>query len=278
MNYQPNTAARALRYGKNFSIGILFASLRDRIYAELMGCLQRSLAARGYTCIFAFWENETEMEQAYRVVQQHGVDGIITCDYRPEWLNGNTPVVAYGKYDSIDSIYINYESAWEEAANYLRGLGHRRIGYIGLLNRDRHKVYMAIIKKLGLAHDPSWVFAGDGYPESGVAGMRQLMKLKKGPTAILCHNDSVAMAAMATAMQNGFNVAKDFSFIGFDNILEAAHCYPALTTFDTHLAAKSELMVDTVLKRIENPDTEQVAVSLKPKFIIRDSCDKPKGE
>ena len=271
LGFQPNLQAQRLRSGKTRTVGILFASFRDRIIGDVMMELYRRLLKSGYTSIFAIWEKASEIEQAYKNVIRNQVDGIITCDYHPEWIQEKIPVVVYGKqYPETDCISIDYSTAFSEAAEYLCSLGHSRFGYIGC-SSERYKNYAAVMDKYGLA-DSDYVFDRMGYPENGIKGMQFFLRMEKPPTAIFCHNDSVALSAMAEAQRNGLEIGSDISIIGIDNTLESGFSYPALTTIDTFIGQKAGIMVDLLLERFGAPEKKAVSLTLKSKLIIRKSC------
>ena len=271
LGFQPNLQAQRLRSGKTRTVGILFASFRDRIIGDVMMELYRRLLKSGYTSIFAIWEKASEIEQAYKNVIRNQVDGIITCDYHPEWIQEKIPVVVYGKqYPETDCISIDYSTAFSEAAEYLCSLGHSRFGYIGC-HGERYENYAAVMDKYGLA-DSDYVFDGMGYPENGIKGMQFFLRMEKPPTAIFCHNDSAALSAMAEAQRNGLEIGSDISIIGIDNTLESGFSYPALTTIDTFIGQKAGIMVDLLLERFGAPEKEAVSLTLKSKLIIRKSC------
>lgn len=271
LGFQPNLQAQRLRSGKTRTVGILFASFRDRIIGDIMMELYRRLLKSGYTSIFAIWEKASEIEQAYKNVIRNQVDGIITCDYHPEWIQEKIPVVVYGKqYPETDCISIDYSTAFSEAAEYLCSLGHSRFGYIGC-HGERYENYAAVMDKYGLA-DSDYVFDGMGYPENGIKGMQFFLRMEKPPTAIFCHNDSVALSAMAEAQRNGLEIGSDISIIGIDNTLESGFSYPTLTTIDTFIGQKAGIMVDLLLERFGAPEKKAVSLTLKSKLIIRKSC------
>ena len=271
LGFQPNLQAQRLRSGKTRTVGILFASFRDRIIGDVMMELYRRLLKSGYTSIFAIWERASEIEQAYKNVIRNQVDGIMTCDYHPEWIQEKIPVVVYGKqYPETDCISIDYSTAFSEAAEYLCSLGHSRFGYIGC-HGERYENYAAVMDKYGLA-DSDYVFDGMGYPENGIKGMQFFLRMEKPPTAIFCHNDSVALSAMAEAQRNGLEIGSDISIIGIDNTLESGFSYPALTTIDTFIGQKAGIMVDLLLERFGAPEKKAVSLTLKSKLIIRKSC------
>ena len=258
LGFQPNLQAQRLRSGKTRTVGILFASFRDRIIGDVMMELYRRLLKSGYTSIFAIWEKASEIEQAYKNVIRNQVDGIITCDYHPEWIQEKIPVVVYGKqYPETDCISIDYSTAFSEAAEYLCSLGHSRFGYIGC-HGERYENYAAVMDKYGLA-DSDYVFDGMGYPENGIKGMQFFLRMEKPPTAIFCHNDSIALSAMAEAQRNGLEIGSDISIIGIDNTLESGFSYPALTTIDTFIGQKAGIMVDLLLERFGAPEKKAVS-------------------
>ena len=259
LGFQPNLQAQRLRSGKTRTVGILFASFRDRIIGDVMMELYRRLLKSGYTSIFAIWEKASEIEQAYKNVIRNQVDGIITCDYHPEWIQEKIPVVVYGKqYPETDCISIDYSTAFSEAAEYLCSLGHSRFGYIGC-HGERYENYAAVMDKYGLA-DSDYVFDGMGYPENGIKGMQFFLRMEKPPTA------------MAEAQRNGLEIGSDISIIGIDNTLESGFSYPALTTIDTFIGQKAGIMVDLLLERFGAPEKKAVSLTLKSKLIIRKSC------
>ena len=271
LGYQPNVQARGLRLGKTCTVGILLASFRDRIIGDIMIELYRALLSKGYTSIISIWEKEEEIEQAYRNVVRNNVDGIITCDYHPEWFREPVPTVIYGRTEpGIDSLSIDYEPAFNEAVDYLHSLGHSRIGYIGSRNK-RHEAYALAMKRYGRPNR-NYFFDGMGFPENGIRGMQYFLSLKERPTALLCHNDSVALSAMAEAQRRGLKIGSDISIIGADNTLESAFSCPSLTTIDTFITGKAGMMVDMLVDRIEHPEKKTVSAVLKSRLVVRESC------
>ena len=83
MDYKPNLAAKALVSRKHYTVGMLFYSVKDRCYSEIMAAAQQKLAEKGYASLFAFWE-DSDFMSAFNMLADHGVDGIITNFHLPE--------------------------------------------------------------------------------------------------------------------------------------------------------------------------------------------------
>ena len=269
LGYQPNLQARRLRQGRTRTVGILFASFRDRIIGDLTLGIHRGLIRRGYTSILCIWESGEETAAAYRNAVANRVDGVITCDYHREWLPEGLPVMVYGDAPKdIDCVRIKYGPAFSEALSHLSALGHRRFGFIGPKG-PRHTELLTAMAAAGLPEPVCHV--GPGYMETGAKGMADFASRGDCPTAVFCQNDGVAMAACGEAARRGLVVGRDISVVGLDDILESRLVFPALATIDTFVADKADRMVEMLLARIANPASPSVRLEMTAKFVPRAS-------
>ncbi len=60
--------------------------------------------------------------------------------------------------------------------------------------------------------------------------MTSLIQEKRVPSAIFAASDSIAIGAMRALAENGYQIPKDVSIVGFDDISSAAYTTPPLTT------------------------------------------------
>jgi len=65
-------------------------------------------------------------------------------------------------------------------------------------------------------------------PASGPAAADAV--LAAGATAVVCHNDMLALGLMRRLAERGRAVPGDVSVVGFDNVFGADFCHPSLTT------------------------------------------------
>jgi LacI family transcriptional regulator len=88
----------------------------------------------------------------------------------------------------------------------------------------------------------------------------------------VCFNDAVAFGAMIALRKRGIEPGRDFAVMGFDDIVEAAHYVPPLTSVSVDTAGLGERAAHVVLKMIQSRSTRAEdhfgAVSL----VVRDSC------
>lgn len=125
-----------------------------------------------------------------------------------------------------------------EAARYLIGLGHRRIGYIVSRSatsnhRERFDAYREALAEAGIGFDPALAVSGiegGGEMEFGFRAMRELLSRGKPFTALMATNDEIALGAISAAREAGLRIPADLSVIGFDDNAFSAFIDPPLTT------------------------------------------------
>ena len=64
----------------------------------------------------------------------------------------------------------------------------------------------------------------------GAAALAAMMDRLDPPTGIVCFNDIVAVGAILALARRGLRAGADIAVVGFDDIAEAAHMAPALTS------------------------------------------------
>jgi LacI family transcriptional regulator len=276
LNYRPNMSAKGLRNQKQYTIGIIMPALNAKFYGEIACRIQRQLTQKGYVGIFAFWETLEEVKNTYNTIFARGVDGIITWEYHECLKTEKIPAVVYeAPIPGYDYVCLDYEYFSRKAVAYLAGLGHRRIGYLGGQADFRYKYYREALSDHCLDYNPAWAFDCKCTLADGAYGMNHIrMTSNELPSAIITQNDSIAMGAIYTAVTSGLRVPEDISFLGCDDIPEAAYYLPPLTTFDNKLDSLAEALVDSMLKRLDFPDAERQEVTIRPELIIRKSCSK----
>jgi LacI family transcriptional regulator len=123
----------------------------------------------------------------------------------------------------------------EMATEHLLALGHRRIALIGgspaiSTGRERLAGYLKAHEARGLPVDRALILACDTNRRGGMAAIQQALALESPPTAAACFADIIAFGVMLELSRQGLEPGRDFSVIGFDDVIEAACGSPPLTT------------------------------------------------
>ncbi|HOV64194.1 MAG: LacI family DNA-binding transcriptional regulator [Spirochaetales bacterium] len=165
------------------------------------------------------------------------------------------------------------------AVQYLIGLGHRKIGYIGstqqkyqVFNEHRYQGFLDALNQANIKVNEDFVIDTHLTTADGYASMREMIERKTLPTAIFCGNDTVALGVMKALSENGISVPDDISIIGFDNIEMAAYSRPALTTISIPTKELGRLAVKIMLDKLETGRDYPVKVYIPFSLIERESC------
>lgn len=168
------------------------------------------------------------------------------------------------------------------AMRYLASLGHRDVAVLDGDRRrrssvDRHESFLRGMNEYGLRSRPEWMRFGDTgirmSKEGGYADMRAIMEESDTlPTAICCHNDSVAFGVYQALAERGVRVGQDISVLGIDGHPLSGLQPPPLTTycFDFHGMLAS--LVQRMIRTLEGDAEQPRDVVFTSTFLERQSC------
>ena len=238
LGYVPNLAARSLATRRSGLVGVLVESLVDPLTAGLVEALDRELQRAGYRVALAFaGQSAAETSIRIRGLLAQGMDGLLVLDEEalsPEdtkafRARGMPWLVLDAKRDQGRDV-IGRRAGAALACRYLLSLGHQRIG---VLAAERSGVDAALREALAgtaavaLAMEPAENRSRD---DSLRDALTDLVDRPDPATAIICHSDSQAMAALRECYASGLSVPHQISIVGFGDTELAKHTWPSLTT------------------------------------------------
>lgn len=194
--------------------------------------------------------------------------------------DADMPFVIVDPVDTRDHKTVSVGSSnWagaRTATEYLLGLGHRRIAWIGGPEasdaaRDRLYGYEAALDAAGLELDPQLIRSDRFDVAPGARHARELLALAVPPTAIMAADDEMAVGVLAAAHALGVRVPEQLSVVGFDDTPQAAWTTPPLTTVHQHLDGMGRMAVETVLGMVDGRRPASRHVELATSLTVRDS-------
>lgn len=291
LGYVGNVPARSLAGGSSRVIGLLVDNLNTSYMGEIIRGIDDALEANNYDLMLYTTHRRKTKESAYVTkLTRNLADGLLLVLPRNERAYLETlhqrkfphVLVDYQGYNQhVPSVITTNRKGAYDATTYLINLGHRRIGFItGMMEfgcaQERLAGYQAALKDHGITPDPDLVSKGDFLQPQGYHCAQQLLSLATPPTALFVSNDVMAFGAMEAARERGLHLPTDLSIIGFDDIPQAAHVHPTLSTVRQPLEEMGRSAAILLLKYIANPLAEVERVELPTKLIIRESCQVPR--
>ena len=147
------------------------------------------------------------------------------------------PTVLYDNHVSanpkVTYIGTNNQEGMDLAVQYLKRLGHTKIGYLSYelhayIYQRRYYAFLQALMENGLPSDPS--LGGSAHHISECLTEHLPRLLKEGCTAIVCSHDNLANSVMTHCRELGLKVPWDVSILGFDDIPLCRYTIPPLTT------------------------------------------------
>jgi LacI family transcriptional regulator, galactose operon repressor len=289
LGYHASLVGQSLRSRRTKVIGVLVRDL-EPFSAELLKGVAHGLHDTGYELVVfsgcgqaadqAGWERRYLSRISGTLA-----DGAILVTPGSIDETFGTPVVAVdhnvqsSTLPTVDSE--NLQGA-VEATEYLLGLGHRRIGFLGGRHdlesaRLRERGYREALHAGGIQVDESLVQEGGYEAATAAEPARQLLEVDPPPTAIFAANDVTALETVAVARSLGLRVPEDLSVVGFDNVPESARGDPPLTTVEQPIQEMGREAVRLLLELIDNPAQPAARVVLPTRLVVRQSCRGPGG-
>ncbi|MBO3094555.1 LacI family DNA-binding transcriptional regulator [Cellulomonas dongxiuzhuiae] len=253
LGYRPNRAARELITGRSGYLCLLVPDLENPFFAAVAKAVQSRARASGHAVVVADAEEDPLLEA--ELVAQLGAqaDGVLLCsprmsdDHLAAVAADGRPVLLVNREGAgVPSVVVDNRDGVRQAVRHLHALGHRRIAYAGgpagswsdARRRDGLQSLGPDVEVLDLGAHPPAFAGGVGAADLAVAS---------GATAVLAHNDLMALGLIDRLRARGVRVPDDMSVVGFDDVPVATLVNPALTTVAMPLARLGRTAVDLLL-------------------------------
>ena len=101
--------------------------------------------------------------------------------------------------------------------------------------------------------------------------VKKLQKMASVPDVFICGNDRTAIQLIYALQFLGYQIPKDVSVVGFDDIPASERITPSLTTIQTPKKYLGIAAARQMLERIQYPNSPHSYMEYETKLIIRDS-------
>jgi len=291
-HYEPNEIARTLHNRYSNTIGLLVQSLNNQFFVRICNEAEEACEKIGYTLLIGITNNNFQKEsKLLHTFLKKQVDGFILLggranEYHPsrelidemDFISYQVPIVFINGgvgFHNCFSVKTDEAGAFDKIIQYLLSCGHRKIALITgqqhlWTTDEKIRVYKKNLKKQRLKVRDEWIVSGEYTMASGEQCMNRILSLKEPPTAVACTNDILAIGAMRAALYKGYNIPRDISITGFDDIFMAAEFVPTLTTMRQNYSRLAVQAVQTVVDYIAGKEVAR-EVTIDAELVIRES-------
>ena len=239
LGYRTNASARALVSGRTGTIGVAVRNLQylaGSYASSIVSGVAQMSDDNGFRIAFARSRPEKHSVPEYvRLAGESCFDGIVVIDQAARASDlaklsaMNMPVVLVDQFRGLGfpTVRVDYRGAARNAANYLIGLGHRRIGVIASPNnlfefKEKLEGCCDAFKEHGIAYGRDLIRNGpdeDNLFEWAKRLVKQCESLDDPPTAYLSLVGFCTGALCDALWSHGLRIPRDVSVVGFSCVV-----------------------------------------------------------
>ncbi|MGL5864602.1 MAG: LacI family DNA-binding transcriptional regulator [Dermatophilaceae bacterium] len=286
LHYVASPNATSLASGRTRVVAVVAPFLTRWYFATLLSAIEKTLRQHGHHVILFDLEDDS---YEHRLHLSQGmlwkrVDGIVslnvpmTTDEVALVDRLELPLVTVGTpLPGRACVRIDDAAAVRTAVRHLLDLGHRRVGYIGLVPTNaahahtpsvRLDAFRAALAEAGLAVPDRWVLGSDWTADAAARDSAVLLADQDRPTAIVAGSDEMAIGVRESARQQGIDVPGGLSIVGIDDYVLSSVL--GITTVRQDVAGQGRAAAQILLRMMvaDEPPTDMVVPT---ELVVRGS-------
>lgn len=286
VKYRPNSAARALATRRSSRIGVVVDSAIKFGPNATLRAVEESAREAGYSVssVTVAEDRALSAKSAVDHLLSQGIDALCIIAPRSSSVDllraraQGLPTLAVTSSRDLTMLTasVDQRGGAELAVRHLLSLGHTNVLHVAgpmdwLDARGRERGWRAALEEAGITPRPPVV--GDWTADFGFEFARNV-DMPIDFTAVFCANDQMALGVLHGLSVRGVRVPEDVSIVGFDDLPEARHFRPALTTVRQDFETLGKRTVEALISAIEGEEPARRTV-IEPELIVRDSTAAP---
>ncbi len=268
LDFQVNEFARSLKTKQSKTVGVVIPQLNNLFMTSIVTKVEETLRHHGYGVIVCDTAKQKEREaEVLQFLLNKMVDGVILMATGKEaWglepvLKKKIPVVLIDRKverleGMLDMVLLDNFKAAYDSTMYLLDRGHRKIGIlIGpdqvYTSKQRLAGYLQALWEAGVSVSDSWIRRTDFSMEAGYQHTVELIRQEKELTAIFATNFEMTLGALLALKDQGCQVPKEVSLMGFDNRELARAMQPGLAIVSQPVEEMGVKAAELLLRRMQ---------------------------
>ncbi len=288
-NFTVNEQARNLALGQTRSIEVVFPiepgtlqQVSDPFFVDMLATLTDEIATHQYDVLLTKstpWDPERP-GCAFLGGRADGVVFVGQGRHRSEirdFARAQRRVVVWGAIDDAQDYCVvgsdNFGGGFM-ATQHLLSLGRKSIVFLGDTTLpeigQRFAGYRTALEAAGLKPSDGQVVDAPFDIEGARRAVAPLAAMYPAFDAIFAASDMIALAAIAALREQGVDVPRDVSVVGFDDVPAGAHVNPSLTTIRQDIKHGGKILVEKMLATLQG--TPAGPETLPVELVVRESC------
>ena len=285
LNYIPNRIAQSLARNKTNALALITADITNVYQLDVIKGLQAEALKNDY--IVYIFDAFGDVSKYIKHLISTRVDGIFVsaapdflsdeqlCELRDADIKVLTDFSRSTYLPDVSYIMSDMYDGFLQAVEYLKSLGHTRIGYLSAfddscyydtrLSAFRTAMRRAFNNSVPCIEYGSWPYSSS--EELGGRLMEQMLEKHPDVTAVIATNDLMAMGFIKAMRDNGLHCPEDISVLGIDNNALSAVFEPSITTFGPDYTEYAKAIFDLLFEK--NADSGEHTVGIK--HYVRES-------
>lgn len=297
LGFQPSLVASSLSRRETKTLGLIVPDIANPFFAELARAAEKTAAAEGYAVFVCNTDEHPSLEASYiEALGRRQVDGLLLCTGSRMTFGlaaeSGLPVVLLARDlpttngHVAESVVLDDRLGGRLAAEYLCGLGHRGLAFVGehqsvVSSEERRRGFWDAIREAGGEPRPDFTL------QAGPLSIRRLERglsdlRASGVTALVVANDATAVRVVIALRRMGVRIPDDLSVVSFDDTPLARLMEPPLTSVRQPTSRMGRLAVSLLLERVRHGGDDDMrqprvreAHTLRPRLVVRGSTAPP---
>jgi DNA-binding LacI/PurR family transcriptional regulator len=288
IGYRPNQAARALVTSRSRTIGVLSSQTAQYGPTTSINAIEIAAREAGYRLSVTSTNSSdyASIRASLDYLLSQSIEALVVIAPQVRVFDAIQELSIHIPFITLEStgrdpgrsLSVDQQAGARLATRHLIDLGHTEILHISgpqdwIEAEARMQGYLKELSDADLRTRAP--ILGDWTAHFGYYAGLELLKFKDF-SAVFCGNDQMALGFMHACRETGLSVPQDISIVGFDDIPEAAHFMPPLTTVRQNFAEIGRRAVSILLGELHG-GAELSHAPIAAELILRDSTAPPRA-
>lgn len=238
LGYRPSQAGRALRTGRSRVLGLVLADISNPLFPQIAQAIEQAATGHGYGVLIGDSRGDPAMQRdAIDRLIQLGADGLIVVPRRGTTIDDvDCPVAVIDSPATPgNTVSSDHRDGGCQIGQHLLSLGHRRISIYG--GDPASTVQNERVAGIVSAIEDSCEFDIVRQEDGDTSVVDWAGRVVAGATAIAAVTDLLALQVMTELQRLGFDLPRDVSVTGFDDLPWSRVVSPGITTMRQDLTS-----------------------------------------